>query len=725
MATRLKFIFVLTLSIIISAVIFPVLISYTNRFEPVIDLTGIIRKNTISDQTVDDIVVMKIDKKITPLQLNTMITYLSTMNADSIILDMNKSYLTETSSESEIANTINNTGTIGFISSPIDKGILTDRSTFNRENLLFVNNNSSFIFSDSFNRIPADKFLTAKPELSGVVNQLTNGNKSQIDLLYRFNNKYLYSLPVILYLKDLEQPLNKLSFRFSSHKDSICSVYSDCFGRINLKSYNRVFIKPSFIYLNEIISTSDLINDMFTLSSKYVTNLNSLSFSDKLSAINLKVQSTDLSSDQMKNDFDLLKRQLDLWNSFVRVTGKFIEGKKLIITTPDNQTAILSAIYDYSILKTGKMLINPPVILIVFIFIIILAIITIVAQKLNYYSIPIIIALLVISLIAILLLTIAGIHIYFYFTVFFYLYTIALTIGLIKIRKELWRSNASKIYSNSISINLRNTIADLISQNKWTFETRKYSGVYIKVDSSIYSEKNLSLDSIDIVSEDIKRNALMIKENNGVIYNNSISGTLASFGLPKTDDDYLKKSIDCAIKLIEKSNQRVFDEKIHVSLHYKDEWHKLINENNNMSFRLFGNIEPLLNFFNRYARSFNVDIIITETLYKMLQDTTPVRLMDRIRIKDVTGSVRLLQLLTPKDLEKGKEFYDYFHAGIKLFEKKRWEEAGAYFRQCLKIDENDQPSIIYLQRCKDFAYAPPLEDWDFIYEMDDLPWHNA
>ena len=65
---------------------------------------------------------------------------------------------------------------------------------------------------------------------------------------------------------------------------------------------------------------------------------------------------------------------------------------------------------------------------------------------------------------------------------------------------------------------------------------------------------------------------------------------------------------------------------------------------------------------------------------------------------------------------KISEISDYFHAGLKLYEARKWKEAASYFQQCLKVNENDIVSKNFLERCRRLTSNPPvLETWSSDY----------
>ncbi len=49
-----------------------------------------------------------------------------------------------------------------------------------------------------------------------------------------------------------------------------------------------------------------------------------------------------------------------------------------------------------------------------------------------------------------------------------------------------------------------------------------------------------------------------------------------------------------------------------------------------------------------------------------------------------------------------------FETGLRLFKAKEWEEAIPYFEKANKLRNNeDSPSIIYINRCREYIICPP------------------
>lgn len=60
---------------------------------------------------------------------------------------------------------------------------------------------------------------------------------------------------------------------------------------------------------------------------------------------------------------------------------------------------------------------------------------------------------------------------------------------------------------------------------------------------------------------------------------------------------------------------------------------------------------------------------------------------------------------------------ELFTEGRRHYKLLEFSQAKDFFEQALKIDPQDGPSAVYLERCIQFIDEPPPEDWDGVYVM--------
>ena len=60
----------------------------------------------------------------------------------------------------------------------------------------------------------------------------------------------------------------------------------------------------------------------------------------------------------------------------------------------------------------------------------------------------------------------------------------------------------------------------------------------------------------------------------------------------------------------------------------------------------------------------------------------------------------------------------FFSEGLAAYRSRQWDEARRAFTAALEAVPNDGPSKAFLQRIDGFAEAPPGEDWDGSWYLD-------
>ena len=69
-------------------------------------------------------------------------------------------------------------------------------------------------------------------------------------------------------------------------------------------------------------------------------------------------------------------------------------------------------------------------------------------------------------------------------------------------------------------------------------------------------------------------------------------------------------------------------------------------------------------------------------------------------------------------ITKEKEgMLNHYNAGLAAYKQRKWEDAISNFEAALKIEPNDGPSELYLERARAFKLNPPPDDWDGVFTM--------
>jgi adenylate cyclase len=95
------------------------------------------------------------------------------------------------------------------------------------------------------------------------------------------------------------------------------------------------------------------------------------------------------------------------------------------------------------------------------------------------------------------------------------------------------------------------------------------------------------------------------------------------------------------------------------------------------------------------------------------------RELDWIRVKGKAEPVAIYELLAAAGElpEDRRRLCARFAEGLALYRARRWGDAEAAFRGALAIDAQDGPSLVFAERCVQYAGAPPAEPWDGVHVM--------
>jgi adenylate cyclase len=65
------------------------------------------------------------------------------------------------------------------------------------------------------------------------------------------------------------------------------------------------------------------------------------------------------------------------------------------------------------------------------------------------------------------------------------------------------------------------------------------------------------------------------------------------------------------------------------------------------------------------------------------------------------------------------ELADIFCKAQKLFESRNWKDAETAFNKVLALFPDDRPSLLYMDRCRQYYEKAPPDDWDGVFDMNE------
>jgi adenylate cyclase len=119
-------------------------------------------------------------------------------------------------------------------------------------------------------------------------------------------------------------------------------------------------------------------------------------------------------------------------------------------------------------------------------------------------------------------------------------------------------------------------------------------------------------------------------------------------------------------------------------------------------------------------KNYGTYIMMGELTYEKVKDAMLTRQLDLLRVKGKTEPVKVYELLAKKEdgLPANKtQAIESYNVGLENYFLQKWEIAISYFQKALEVDSTDEPSKVYIKRCKEFMKEPPGSDWDGVYTL--------
>ncbi len=64
-----------------------------------------------------------------------------------------------------------------------------------------------------------------------------------------------------------------------------------------------------------------------------------------------------------------------------------------------------------------------------------------------------------------------------------------------------------------------------------------------------------------------------------------------------------------------------------------------------------------------------------------------------------------------------EEVLKFYNLGLMAYKQRKWDDAIKAFELALKVDPDDGPSELYLERSRNYKQNPPPADWDGVFIM--------
>lgn len=203
---------------------------------------------------------------------------------------------------------------------------------------------------------------------------------------------------------------------------------------------------------------------------------------------------------------------------------------------------------------------------------------------------------------------------------------------------------------------------------------------------------------------------------------------MAAFGMPIAHDDDEDRGVRVAISMMTELNEwnakRLADGKKPVNIGIGINTDMVVSGNigspKRMDFTLIGDGVNLAARLESACKQYFANILISDNTYKKLKGTYRIREIDRVVVKGKTKPVVVYEVL---DYHNDETFpnvmsaVDHFNYGVKLYREGKWDKSIKAFKETLSLNQEDNLSKMYIERCTNLKENPPGDDWDGVWRM--------
>ena len=229
-------------------------------------------------------------------------------------------------------------------------------------------------------------------------------------------------------------------------------------------------------------------------------------------------------------------------------------------------------------------------------------------------------------------------------------------------------------------------------------------------------------DIVDILNHYLEIKTKIILKNDGDVDKFVGDEMMAFFAGPKKEYNACKAAMEIRKAMRQEQQQALSNGEDFISIGIGINTGKVVfGSVGSEARRDFTSIGDVVNTAARLEsanKAYGTKSLITEAVYKKLQDKFVCREMDYITVKGKKEICRIYEILQEKESASDKlyDIKNLFEQGLEFYRKQKWEKAEECFNECA-TSYNDMPSIIFLDRIAQFKENPPPKKWDGVYNL--------
>ncbi len=202
---------------------------------------------------------------------------------------------------------------------------------------------------------------------------------------------------------------------------------------------------------------------------------------------------------------------------------------------------------------------------------------------------------------------------------------------------------------------------------------------------------------------------------------------MACFGLPIPHDDDEDRAVRAAVSMIrslwawniERKSKGQLPADMGIGLNTDEVVSGNIGSPKRMNYTLIGDGVNLAARLESACKQYGARILISENTFRKLKGTYRIRDIDDVIVigkSEPVGVYEVLDYHTDESFPNLMDVVNHFREGRKHYRAADWDKAVRSFEECLKANDKDKLSKVYIERCAMLKAEPP-GDWDGVWRM--------
>jgi len=202
---------------------------------------------------------------------------------------------------------------------------------------------------------------------------------------------------------------------------------------------------------------------------------------------------------------------------------------------------------------------------------------------------------------------------------------------------------------------------------------------------------------------------------------------MAFWGAPRPQADHARRACDTAVDMmreLEILNNRWHMEgkqklSIGIGLNTGAMTVGNMGSQRRLDYTVMGDSVNLASRLEGLNKEYGTNIIVSDSTLSEVGDGYVTRYLDLVIVKGRSTPVAVYELVGRKGEVSGERLQalSIYEEGGRLYSSRDWLGAAARFQEVLRLDPEDAPASLYLERCEALMADPPPEEWDGVYVM--------